>query len=210
MRTMIIQTLIIAIVASLGSLILVYATTKFEDAKGVKLTTKGVSGVSMWSLIYSLLIVLFTGSEYEKIVFTLLLIYFTVMAYTDIQTKSVWPVYSYIVTVFGIITIISGIIYDRLNLEFTLIFLGCFSVILLIMKLLKAFGTGDLRILFAEASVIYGLKGFDSTFIGILLQLLVACIGFLLVRAMEKRYDTKERCAFAQYLALGSIIFLLV
>lgn len=210
MRTMIIQTLIIAIVASLSALALVYVTTKFEDAKDIKITTLGIIGISTWSLFYSLLIILFASNKYEKVVFILLLVYFTVMAYTDIQTKYVWPIYSYIVTLFGIAITVFGIIHNKLDLGFTLVFLASLSVILIVMKLMRAFGTGDLRILFAEASVIYGLKGFDSAVFGILLQLLIASICFLLARAVEKRCNTKERCAFAQYLALGSIIFLLV
>ena len=190
----------------------VHMISKAEDSDGeIQLTKKGVLTICLMSLGFSLLNgYLNRGDTYRSVVFMILFIYNSAMAYTDVQSKMVWPLVSYIFAALAFIFIIASLVSKNITIALVVKHLIIVFGLVAIFKVIHAFGDGDLKIIAVNYLMILPVY-MDLTPIIMLLGILIVMIAFVIINIKKIRGGkAMEAIAFAPYLLASVILFTFV
>lgn len=182
--------------------------SKIDEDQKVKLTLKGSLFTALWCGLYVISCLLF--AQRYSFWFIILMVYVTIVSYTDIQCKMIWAVFSYIASLISIINIVVRVSLGEISLFVALSQIISITIIVVILCVFKAFGTGDLRMLyvtytwtiwpFGELNPMYSLIA--------LLVSMVACV--IIHLPIFKKTKLKEKIAFAPYIALSTLLLVYV
>lgn len=178
-----------------------------EDADGeIILHKKGIILSILLISVFTLVnMFLNSGNVHRYIIFNTLCIYNTIMSYTDIQSKMVWPIISYITALIAIINLIVSNLLEIITIRITIKHLVIATVIMIVFKIIRAFGDGDLKIIWVNYIMILPMYG-ELTPVISLITLLIVMIAFILINFKSiQRGRVRNAIAFAPYL-LASVL----
>lgn len=178
-----------------------------EDADGeIILHKKGIILSLLLISVFTLVnMFLNSGNVHRYIIFNTLCIYNTIMSYTDIQSKMVWPIISYITALIAIINLIVSNLLEIITIRITIKHLIIATVIMIVFKIIRAFGDGDLKIIWVNYIMILPMYG-ELTPVISLITLLIVMITFILINFKSiQRGRVRNAIAFAPYL-LASVL----
>ena len=173
-----------------------------EDADGeIILHKKGIILSILLISVFTLVnMFLNSGNVHRYIIFNTLCVYNTIMSYTDIQSKMVWPIISYITALIAIINLIVSNLLEIITIRITIKHLVIATVIMIVFKIIKAFGDGDLKIIWVNYIMILPMYGALTPVIS-LMTLLIVMIAFILINFKSiQRGRVRNAIAFAPYL----------
>lgn len=197
-------------------MILIYLGVQFistrDDADGeIVLSKKGYTVSYVWCMIFTLMNILLNNVDIHRyIIFNIILIYNTIMSYTDIQSKMVWPIISYISALIAIVNLIVSNLLSKIDLVLTLKYSFIALIVIILFKIVRAFGDGDLKIIFVNYLFILPFYK-EITPIVSLITLLMVMIPFILINFKKiKGGKMREAVAFAPYLMASMFITMFV
>ena len=173
-----------------------------EDADGeIILHKKGIILSILLISVFTLVnMFLNSGNVHRYIIFNTLCIYNTIMSYTDIQSKMVWPIISYITALIAIINLIVSNLLEIITIRITIKHLVIATVIMIVFKIIRAFGDGDLKIIWVNYIMILPMYG-ELTPVISLMTLLIVMIAFILINFKSiQRGRVRNAISFAPYL----------
>ncbi|MBO5388645.1 MAG: hypothetical protein J6A59_10975 [Lachnospiraceae bacterium] len=183
-----------------------------EDADGeIILNRKGIILSIVWITLFTLAnIFLNSGDLHKYVIFNILCVYNTIMSYTDIQSKMVWPIISYITALIAIINLIIGNLLELITIGITIKHLIIATIIIVVFKLIKAFGDGDLKIIWVNYIMILPMYG-ELTPVISLITLLIVMLAFILINIKSiSKGKVRNAIAFAPYLMASILITMFI
>lgn len=183
-----------------------------EDADGVIILHK--KGIILSILLISVftLVNMFlnSGNVHRYIIFNTLCIYNTIMSYTDIQSKMVWPIISYITALIALINLIVSNLLEIITIRITIKHLIIATVIMIVFKIIRAFGDGDLKIIWVNYIMILPMYG-ELTPVISLITLLIVMLAFILINIKSiSKGKVRNAIAFAPYLMAAILITMFI
>lgn len=183
-----------------------------EDADGeIILHKKGIILSILLISVFTLVnMFLNSGNVHRYIIFNTLCIYNTIMSYTDIQSKMVWPIISYITALIAIINLIVSNLLGIITIRTAIKHLIIATVIMIVFKIIRAFGDGDLKIIWVNYIMILPMYG-ELTPVISLITLLIVMLAFILINIKSiSKGKVRNAIAFAPYLMAAILITMFI
>ena len=210
------MTILKILITIILDILLVTLGVKFISTRGdadgeIILHKKGIILSILLISVFTLVnMFLNSGNVHRYIIFNTLCIYNTIMSYTDIQSKMVWPIISYITALIAIINLIVSNLLEIITIRITIKHLIIATVIMIVFKIIRAFGDGDLKIIWVNYIMILPMYG-ELTPVISLITLLIVMLAFILINIKSiSKGKVRNAIAFAPYLMATILITMFI